>query len=40
MSENPWLKFAGVFRDNPLFEDMQTEIAAYRQELDADNLTL
>lgn len=38
--EHPWLKFAGVFKDNALFDEMQAEIAAYRYELDADSAIL
>ncbi|WP_157373975.1 hypothetical protein [Nostoc sp. PCC 7107] len=33
---NPWIKFAGVFQDDPLFDDFVENIAAYRQELDAE----
>ena len=35
--ENPWLDTFGRFKDDPTFEEMQAEIAAYRQELDAAN---
>ena len=34
--ENPWLKFAGMFEDNPLFDEVLQEIEDYRRELDAD----
>jgi hypothetical protein len=33
-SENPWLKGAGMFRDDPLFEEWQRAIAEYRREVD------
>ena len=35
-SAHPWLKFAGIFKDNPLFDDVLTEIETYRRELDMD----
>lgn len=34
--ENPWQRFAGVFKDDPSFEQMQEDIAEYRREKDAD----
>lgn len=34
--DNPWLKFAGMFEDNPLFDEVLQEIDAYRRVLDAD----
>ena len=34
--EHPWMKFAGMFKDDPQFEAMQADIAAYRRELDAE----
>lgn len=34
--ENPWLKHAGAFRDDPLFDEMLEEVAAYRREIDED----
>lgn len=33
-TENPWLEKFGWFHDDPTFEDLQQEIAAYRRELD------
>lgn len=33
---NPWLKQFGAFRDDPTFDDLQVEIATYRQELDQE----
>lgn len=35
-SENPWLKMAGRFKDDPYFDDMLDAIAAYRRELDVE----
>jgi hypothetical protein len=35
-SENPWMKHAGMFRDEPLFDQVLEEIEIYRSELDAD----
>ena len=35
-SANPWIKFAGVFKDDPMFDDMLESIAEYRQEIDAE----
>lgn len=32
---NPWLSFAARFKDNPLLDDVNEAIAAYRRELDA-----
>ena len=34
--ENPWIKFSGMYKDNPLFNDMVAEVEAYRRELDAE----
>ncbi len=31
---NPWLDKFGWFRDDPTFDDLEAEIAAYRQEID------
>jgi len=35
-SEHPWMKFAGMYQDNPLFNDVLSNIAAYRSELDVN----
>ena len=35
-SENPWIKFGGMYKDNPLFNDMVAEMEAYRREVDAE----
>ena len=34
-AENPWLTLAGRFRDNPLLDEVDEAITAYRQQLDA-----
>ncbi len=34
MTGNPWLDKFGWFKDDPTFDDLQAEIAAYRQEID------
>jgi hypothetical protein len=34
---NPWLKGAGMFRDNPLFDAWQESIADYRRSVDQDS---
>ncbi|NER25297.1 MAG: hypothetical protein F6J96_32285 [Symploca sp. SIO1C2] len=36
LTENPWLDKFGWFKDDPSFDDLQAEIAAYRQELDQE----
>ncbi|MEL6489919.1 MAG: hypothetical protein AAFQ95_08145 [Cyanobacteria bacterium J06621_3] len=33
---NPWLDKFGCFKDDPTFDDLQAEIAAYRQEIDQE----
>ena len=33
-TSNPWLETAGMFKDDPLFDEMLAEVAAYRQTLD------
>lgn len=33
---DPWVKFAGMFKDDPLFDEFVEDMAAYRQELDAE----
>lgn len=35
--ENPLLKHAGRFKDDPTFDDFLAEIEKYRRELDADD---
>jgi hypothetical protein len=34
--QHPLAKFAGMFKDDPLFETWQKSIAKYRREVDAD----
>jgi hypothetical protein len=34
-TEHPWLKFAGMFEDDPDWEEFQAAIAEYRREVDA-----
>ncbi len=34
--ENPWTKFSGIFKDDPVFDEMLDSIAQYREELDAE----
>ena len=33
---DPWIKFAGIFKDDPLFDEFVKDIATYRRELDAE----
>lgn len=33
--EHPLMKFAGMYKDNPLFDEVISNIEAYRRELDA-----
>ncbi len=35
---NPWIRLAGVFKDNPLFEELLAEMEADRRELAAEEL--
>jgi predicted RNase H-like HicB family nuclease len=34
--ENPWMKFAGMFKDDPDFEEVLADIASYRNKLDEE----
>ena len=34
--DNPWIQNAGIFKDDPQFDDMLAYIEAYRRELDAE----
>lgn len=36
-TEKPWMKFAGVFKDDPDFDTVQQYIQDYRQKLDEEN---
>ncbi len=33
---DPWVKFAGMFKHDPLFDEFVEDMAAYRRELDAE----
>jgi predicted RNase H-like HicB family nuclease len=33
---NPWLETAGMFQDDPLFDEMLAEVTAYRRALDEE----
>ena len=33
---HPWAKFAGMFQDDPLFDQVVEDIRAYRREIDAE----
>ncbi|MDX1522217.1 MAG: hypothetical protein R3264_11355 [Anaerolineae bacterium] len=35
--KNPWLKYAGMWVDDPTWEDFLAEVNAYRQEIDKAN---
>ena len=35
-TNNPWLDKFGWFKEDPTFEDLQSEIAAYRREIDKE----
>ncbi|MGL5063424.1 MAG: type II toxin-antitoxin system HicB family antitoxin [Microcoleus sp.] len=37
--EHPWMKFAGMYKDNPLFDEVVAYIEADRHLLDADMAT-
>ena len=34
--EHPWMKFAGMFKDDPLLEDWKKSMAEYRRKIDED----
>jgi predicted RNase H-like HicB family nuclease len=34
VASNVWLETAGMFKDDPLFDEMLAEVAAYRQAVD------
>ncbi len=36
---DPWVRLAGVYKDNPLFEDFLAEMEADRRELADDEAT-
>jgi hypothetical protein len=33
---HPWMEFAGMFKDDPMFDDWQKAIAEYRRQVDND----
>jgi hypothetical protein len=35
---HPWAKFAGMFKDDPLFDRVVEDIEAYRREIDAESM--
>lgn len=37
LEDNPWLKIAGMYKDNPLFEEWQKAIAEYRDQIEKDD---
>ena len=36
-SENPWLKMAGMYKDDPLFDEWQQAIREYRDQVEKDD---
>lgn len=36
LAESPWEKIAGIYKDDPLFDEWQQAIADYRRERDED----
>ena len=38
VGENPWLKLAGKYQDDPQWDDFQRDIAAYRRQLNEDSV--
>jgi hypothetical protein len=34
---NPWLKIAGMYKDEPMFEEWQEAIADYRDQIEKDD---
>ncbi|WP_414623218.1 type II toxin-antitoxin system HicB family antitoxin [Calothrix sp. CCY 0018] len=35
-TEHPWMKFAGMFKDDPMFDEVLAHIEEYRRELDSE----
>jgi predicted RNase H-like HicB family nuclease len=35
VEDNPWLRFAGMWKHDPSWEEFQAEVEAYRKEIDA-----
>lgn len=38
--EHPWAKFAGMYQDNPLFDEVLASIQAYRRAIDEDETVI
>lgn len=36
--DNPWLKLCGKYKDDPAWDDFQANIAAYRQQLNEEEV--
>jgi predicted RNase H-like HicB family nuclease len=36
-SDNPWIRLAGKYKDDPLFDEFLADIEAYRREVDAES---
>jgi hypothetical protein len=36
-TEHPWLKFAGIFKDDPMFDEVLEHIEQYRRALDPES---
>ncbi len=36
---HPWKKFAGMYQDDPLFDQVEEDIKNYRREIDAETAT-
>jgi hypothetical protein len=34
--DHPWMKFAGMFKDDPHFTEMLEDIQGYREEIDQE----
>ncbi|HMZ79316.1 MAG TPA: type II toxin-antitoxin system HicB family antitoxin [Acidobacteriota bacterium] len=35
---NPWLKYMGIFADDPTFDDFLEEVSAYRRQMDTPEI--
>ncbi|BAZ27979.1 hypothetical protein NIES4074_04090 [Cylindrospermum sp. NIES-4074] len=35
-TDNPWMKVAGMYKDNPLFDEVMADIEAERRKVDAE----
>src|SRR5580693_8236675 len=36
-TEHPWMQFAGMYKDDPLFDEWQKAIAEYRDQVEKDD---